>query len=91
MSDHNLHHRRVHNLLVFQKLLALRESSSPFTLILDSLEQPAKTLLQRYIKTAQVRHIEHRHILQFADYRPGGQYPHDFTLLRDQESPAQLK
>ena len=54
MAERALHHRRVHHLLLFQKLLGLREGSSPFTLILDTIEQPAKPLLRYFIHTAQV-------------------------------------
>ena len=54
MTDRTLHHRRVHNLLLFQKLLQLREGVSPFTLLLDTIEQPAKPLLQHFIKNAKV-------------------------------------
>ncbi|OJD36405.1 histone acetylation protein 2 [Diplodia corticola] len=39
-----LQHRRAHNLLLISKLLNSRENASPFTLILDSLEQSGKGL-----------------------------------------------
>ena len=54
MSDRALQHRRVHNLLLIQKLLSLRDSSSPFTLVLDSVEQSAKPLVRRFIQNAKV-------------------------------------
>ncbi|KAI9698005.1 MAG: hypothetical protein M1836_004358 [Candelina mexicana] len=44
MPPANLQHRRTHNLLLISKLLNLRENASPFTLILDSLEQSGKPL-----------------------------------------------
>jgi len=55
MAHTNLSHRRTHNLLLISKLLSQRDSSSPFTLVLDSLEQPAKSLIGEYIKRAKVR------------------------------------
>jgi elongator complex protein 5 len=55
MAHTNLSHRRTHNLLLISKLLSQRDGASPFTLVLDSLEQPAKSLLGEYIKRAKVR------------------------------------
>jgi hypothetical protein len=55
MAHTNLSHRRTHNLLLISKLLSQRDGSSPFTLVLDSLEQPAKSLIGEYIKRAKVR------------------------------------
>ena len=54
MADRTLQYRRVHNLLFLQKQLSLRETSSPFTLVLDTIEQPAKPLIQRYLQNAKV-------------------------------------
>lgn len=42
-------HRRTHNLLLISRLLNLRDPVSPFTLILDSLSQSAKPLIDEYI------------------------------------------
>lgn len=42
-------HRRTHNLLLISRLLSLRDPASPFTLILDSLSQSAKPLIDEYI------------------------------------------
>ncbi|MCJ1250532.1 hypothetical protein MMC30_007760 [Trapelia coarctata] len=53
MADRAMQHRRTHNLLLFQRLLALREGSSPFTLILDSLEQSGRLLILEYIRRAK--------------------------------------
>ena len=50
----NLSHRRTHNLLLISKLLNQRDHVSPLTLILDSLEQPAKPLLQEYLRRARL-------------------------------------
>ncbi|MCJ1320990.1 hypothetical protein MMC15_006331, partial [Xylographa vitiligo] len=46
-------HHRTHSLLLIQRLLSPASSSaSPFTLILDSLEQSGKPLIQEYIRRA---------------------------------------
>ena len=55
MTDRAIHHRRTHNLLLIQRLLSLREGTSPFTLILDSLEQSGRPLISEYIRRAKVR------------------------------------
>ena len=52
MSNRALQHRRLHNLLLLQKHRTVREGSSPLTLILDTVEQSAKPLIQRYIHNA---------------------------------------
>lgn len=57
MAPVNLSHRRTHNLLLISKLLSLRDTASPLTLVLDSLEQPATPLLKEYIRRAKVRLI----------------------------------
>lgn len=54
MAHTNLDHRRTHNLLLVSKLLNNRDTTSPFTLVLDSLEQPAKPLLREYIRRAKL-------------------------------------
>ena len=41
--------------MLISRLLNQREGSSPFTLVLDTLEQSAKPLLREYIRRAQVR------------------------------------
>lgn len=50
----SLQHRRTHNLLLISKLLNQRDAASPFTLVLDSLEQSGKPLLAEYMKRANV-------------------------------------
>jgi elongator complex protein 5 len=50
----NLSHRRTHNLLLISKLLNQRDHTSPFTLVFDSLEQPAKPLLREYLRRAKL-------------------------------------
>ena len=47
-------HQRSHSLLLLQKLLNLRDSASPLTLILDSLEQTAGPLVREFISRAKV-------------------------------------
>ncbi|KAH8888856.1 hypothetical protein GQ53DRAFT_748768 [Thozetella sp. PMI_491] len=47
-------HNRSHSLLLLQKLLNLRDSASPLTLILDSLEQSAQPLLREFIDRAKI-------------------------------------
>lgn len=50
-------HRRSHSLLLFQKLLNLRDSASPLTLVLDTLEQSARPLVQEFTTRAKVCEI----------------------------------
>lgn len=47
-------HQRTHHRLLFEKLLNLRDSASPLTLVLDTLEQSAKPLLQEFMRRAKV-------------------------------------
>ena len=54
MAHTNLSHRRTHNILLISRLLNQREGASPFTLVLDTLEQPAHPLLREYVKRSQV-------------------------------------
>lgn len=49
-------HARSHALLLLQKLLNLRDSASPLTLVLDTLEQSGKPVLREFMSRAQVRH-----------------------------------
>ncbi|OAP61386.1 hypothetical protein AYL99_03589 [Fonsecaea erecta] len=52
LSPHH-HHRRTHNLLLISKLLSQHHAqTSPFTLVLDSLEQPARPLTSEYLRRA---------------------------------------
>ena len=54
MAHSNLAHRRTHNLLLISKLLNQRDHASPFTLVQDTLEQPAKPLLGEYLRRARL-------------------------------------
>ncbi|GAB1725819.1 hypothetical protein NU195Hw_g2544t1 [Hortaea werneckii] len=58
MAPSHLQHRRTHNLLLISKLLAQRDAASPFTLVLDSLEQAARPLIAEYIKRAKAANVQ---------------------------------
>ncbi|ORY71165.1 Elongator complex protein 5 [Pseudomassariella vexata] len=47
-------HSRSHALLLLQKLLNLRDSASPLTLVLDTLEQSARPVIRDFITRAKV-------------------------------------
>lgn len=47
-------HSRNHSLLLLQKLLNLRDSASPLTLLLDTIEQSAAPLLREFMGRAKV-------------------------------------
>ncbi|KAL2135573.1 hypothetical protein VTI74DRAFT_8052 [Chaetomium olivicolor] len=47
-------HKRAHSLLLFEKLLSLRYSASPLTLILDTLEQSGEPLMQEFMRRAKL-------------------------------------
>lgn len=55
MENSKLSHRRTHNLLLISKLLNQKDNVSPITILLDSLELPAKPLLTEYLRRAEVR------------------------------------
>ncbi|EPS28599.1 hypothetical protein PDE_03545 [Penicillium oxalicum 114-2] len=57
MAPTNLSHRRTHNLLLISKLLSLRDTTSPLTLLQDSLEQPATPLIKEYIRRAKLSKV----------------------------------
>ncbi|KAK1026207.1 hypothetical protein LTS16_022536 [Friedmanniomyces endolithicus] len=57
MPPTNLQHRRTHNLLLINKLLSQRDASSPFTLVLDSLEQSARPLISEYMRRAKLANV----------------------------------
>ena len=54
MVHANIQHRRTHNLLLISKLLSQQTQTSPFTLVLDTLEQPAKPLIREYLRRAKL-------------------------------------
>ncbi|OTA91765.1 hypothetical protein M434DRAFT_12864 [Hypoxylon sp. CO27-5] len=47
-------HARSHALLLLQKLLNLRDSASPLTLVLDTLEQSAQPVVREFLSRAKV-------------------------------------
>ncbi|XDG02011.1 hypothetical protein ABKA04_001626 [Annulohypoxylon sp. FPYF3050] len=53
MSSSARSHARSHALLLLQKLLNLRDSASPLTLVLDTLEQSAKPLIREFLSRAK--------------------------------------
>ncbi|KAF2491771.1 hypothetical protein BU16DRAFT_128061 [Lophium mytilinum] len=54
MAPAQLEQRRSHNLLLISKLLNQRDASSPFTLVIDSLEQSAKPFVKEYVRRAKL-------------------------------------
>jgi elongator complex protein 5 len=54
MAPTTIQHRRTHNLLLISKLLSQRENVSPFTLVVDNLEQSGRPVLREYIRRATV-------------------------------------
>jgi elongator complex protein 5 len=61
MAPTTIQHRRTHNILLISKLLNQRDASSPFTLVLDNLEQSGQPVLAEYSQRANVWiHIANR-------------------------------
>lgn len=60
MTPTNWSHRWTHNILLISRLLNQREGASPFTLVLDNLEQSAKPLLREYVRRA---HLSKTHVI----------------------------
>jgi len=54
MAHTNLAHRRTHNLLLISKLLNQRDHASPFTLVLDTLEQSSNPLVREYLRRSRL-------------------------------------
>ncbi|KAL4803305.1 Elongator complex protein 5 [Aspergillus unguis] len=69
MAPSNLSHRQTHNLLLISKLLSLRDTASPLTLLLDSLEQPATPLIKEYIRRARLSKV-HVTLIAFEALKP---------------------
>lgn len=57
MAPSAIAQRRTHNLLLFQKLLNLRDGASPFTLLLDTLEQSSQPVVREFVTRAKVSQI----------------------------------
>ncbi len=68
MAHTNLQHRRTHNLLLISKLLSQQTQASPFTLVLDTLEQAAKPLLREYLRRAKISKIVTTVFLAFESF-----------------------
>ncbi|KAL3458689.1 Elongator complex protein 5 [Aspergillus heterothallicus] len=69
MAPSNMSHRQTHNLLLISKLLSLRDTASPLTLLLDSLEQPATPLIKEYIRRARLSKV-HVTLIAFEALKP---------------------
>ncbi|KAL4763561.1 Elongator subunit IKI1 [Aspergillus foveolatus] len=69
MAPSKLSHRQTHNLLLVSKLLSLRDTASPLTLLLDSLEQPATPLIKEYIRRARLSKV-HVTLVAFEALKP---------------------
>ncbi|KAI2899200.1 hypothetical protein CBS11852_3401 [Aspergillus niger] len=69
MAPASTSHRQTHNLLLISKLLSLRDTASPLTLVLDSLEQPATPLTKEYIRRAKLSRT-HVTLLAFETLKP---------------------
>ncbi|KUJ11609.1 uncharacterized protein LY89DRAFT_674186 [Mollisia scopiformis] len=54
MAPSPLQQRRTQNTLLFQKLLNLREGASPFTLVLDTLEQSGWPVVREFARRAKI-------------------------------------
>ncbi|EED19293.1 killer toxin sensitivity protein (Iki1), putative [Talaromyces stipitatus ATCC 10500] len=86
-SASNLSHRRTHNLLLISKLLSLRDTASPLTLVLDSLEQPGKPLLNEYIRRTQISKVHVTFIAFETLERPNGV---DSFILATRKKPTDM-
>jgi hypothetical protein len=63
MAPSPLQQRRTHNTLLFQKLLNLRDGASPFTLVLDTLEQSGGPVVREFARRAKVCALSHYALL----------------------------
>ncbi|KAK5693214.1 hypothetical protein LTR17_025190 [Elasticomyces elasticus] len=57
MPPSTIQHRRTHNLLLINKLLSQRDAVSPFTLLLDNLEQSARPFISDYMRRAKASNV----------------------------------
>ncbi|KAI0442592.1 Elongator complex protein 5 [Xylaria telfairii] len=65
-------HARSHALLLLQKLLNLRDSASPLTLVLDTLEQSGKPILREFMSRAQISKTKTIYISFATPRKPAG-------------------
>ncbi|KAL9094097.1 MAG: hypothetical protein Q9165_003512 [Trypethelium subeluteriae] len=84
----NLERRRTHNLLLISRLLNQRENVSPFTLVLDSLEQSASPLLQECITRARLSKVKILYV-SYDSFR--GPRDVDKFVLAAQQEPTRLQ
>ena len=68
MAPSPLQQRRTHNTLLFQKLLNLRDGASPFTLVLETLEQSGGPVVREFGRRAKVYQIR-QYICSIFEYR----------------------
>ncbi|KAE8372836.1 Elongator complex protein 5 [Aspergillus bertholletiae] len=87
MAPANISHRQTHNLLLISKLLSLRDTASPLTLLLDSLEQPATPLIKEYIRRAKISKI-HVTLIAFETLKPWDGV--DAFVSARRKSPSQI-
>ena len=69
MAPSPLQQRRTHNTLLFQKLLNLRDGASPFTLVLDTLEQSGRPVVREFAKRAKVCGLVNESFLLWRSWR----------------------
>ncbi|KAI1262574.1 Elongator complex protein 5 [Xylariaceae sp. FL1019] len=81
-------HARSHALLLAQKLLNLRDSASPLTLVLDTLEQSGKPILREFMNRAAISKSKIIYLSYATLKRP----PHASTFIRARgKSPESLR
>jgi hypothetical protein len=54
MAPSPLEQQRTHNILLFKKLLDLKPGVSPFTLLLDNLDQRSDSVVKEFVRRAKV-------------------------------------
>ncbi|KAI1332066.1 Elongator complex protein 5 [Xylariaceae sp. FL0255] len=86
MSSPAQSHARSHALLLAQKLFALRDSASPFTVVLDTLEQSGKPVLREFMARAAVSQSKTIYVSFSTLRRPG--YVHTFIRARGKKPEA---
>lgn len=81
MAPSPLQQRRTHNTLLLQKLLNLRDGASPFTLILDTLEQSGGPVVREFVRRAKVwLHISASRTWLFCELLPSGISTHKLVF-----------
>ncbi|KAL8767681.1 MAG: hypothetical protein Q9209_005861 [Squamulea sp. 1 TL-2023] len=80
--------RRTHNLLLIQKILTLKAETSPFTLVLDTVEQGAGGLVREIVGLAKTSKTHVIYISHSALYAPSGT---DTFIKARRKTPEALK